>query len=305
GGSTVKPRRPSIKPRISVEELRQQYRRQASQPQEEQIRLLDPLEKATRSRGMVRGDTGVVYEEKMVDHLCLWDDKHTECPQRFSSIITRCTELGLFARCQRLPQRQVTNEELLSLHCLAHINLLKMTSGEIDEDKLEKLASAYDSIYFHPRTYELAKYAAGCTIDIVDSVVKGKIQNGMAIVRPPGHHAMEDEFCGYCYFNNVALAAKHALDKLETKRILIVDWDVHHGQATQRTFYNDPRVLYFSIHRYEHGLFWPELRESEFDFVGVDKGRGFNFNVPLNQKGLGNADYLAIFHQVLMPVAYE
>lgn len=116
---------------------------------------------------------------------------------------------------------------------------------------------------------------------------------------------MKSEYNGYCFFNNVAIAAQHALDNRGLNRILIVDWDVHHGQATQRMFYNDPRVLYFSIHRYEHGMFWPNLRESDFDWIGEGVGKGFNFNLPLNKTGMTNADYLAIWQQILMPVAIE
>uniref|UniRef100_A0A1B0DIA4 Histone deacetylase domain-containing protein n=1 Tax=Phlebotomus papatasi TaxID=29031 RepID=A0A1B0DIA4_PHLPP len=127
----------------------------------------------------------------------------------------------------------------------------------------------------------------------------------MAIIRPPGHHAMKAEFNGYCFFNNVAIAAEEILRRGDIKRILIVDWDIHHGQGTQRMFYDDPRVLYFSIHRYENGAFWPNLRESDFDWVGEGAGRGFNFNLPLNQTGMTNADYLAIFQQILLPVAIE
>ncbi|XP_059352443.1 polyamine deacetylase HDAC10-like isoform X1 [Daphnia carinata] len=116
---------------------------------------------------------------------------------------------------------------------------------------------------------------------------------------------MKSEYCGYCFFNNVAVAAQHALDNKGVNRILIVDWDVHHGQATQQMFYDGPRVLYFSVHRYEHGAFWPNLRESDFHYIGSGAGKGFNVNVPLNQTKMGNADYLAIWHQLLLPLAYE
>ena len=92
---------------------------------------------------------------------------------------------------------------------------------------------------------------------------------------------------------------------LQINRILVVDYDVHHGQGTQRMFYDDPRVLYFSIHRYEHGTFWPNLRESDFDFIGEGNGLGYNFNLPLNKTGMTNADYLAIWQQILLPVAAE
>lgn len=147
--------------------------------------------------------------------------------------------------------------------------------------------------------------AVGSTIELVDKLLLNQCQNGMAIIRPPGHHALKSEFNGYCFFNNVAIAAQHALENRGAKRILIVDWDIHHGQASQRAFYDDPRVLYFSIHRYEHGLFWPNLRESDFDCVGDGAGAGYNFNVPLNQIGMTNGDYLAIWQQILVPVATE
>lgn len=88
-------------------------------------------------------------------------------------------------------------------------------------------------------------------------------------------------------------------------RILIVDFDVHHGQGTQQLFYDDPRVLYFSIHRFDHGAFFPGLRESDFDYVGEGRGEGFNFNVALNTSGMKNSDYLAIWQQILLPVAIE
>ncbi|KAA3679773.1 uncharacterized protein DEA37_0004192, partial [Paragonimus westermani] len=116
---------------------------------------------------------------------------------------------------------------------------------------------------------------------------------------------MENEACGFCIFNNVAIAAQYALDRLEYNRILIVDWDVHHGQATQYAFYDSSRVLYISIHRYDDQKFWPHLRESNFDFIGNGRGRGYNINVALNENKLGDADYLAIFHRLVLPVAYE
>lgn len=147
--------------------------------------------------------------------------------------------------------------------------------------------------------------AAGSGLNLIDEILSGSVQNGMAIVRPPGHHAMKAEFNGFCLINNVAVAARHALDKHNINRILIVDWDVHHGQATQRIFYDNPNVLYISIHRYENGRFWPCLRESNYDCIGAGKGTGYNINIPLNDIGCSDADYLFIFNTIIMPVAYE
>ncbi|XP_073992654.1 histone deacetylase 6 isoform X3 [Rhodnius prolixus] len=264
----------------------------------------DIYQVARDSKDSVRTYTGIVYAEKSTEHRCLWDNNYPECPERVNCIMSRCGELGLLSRCLMLQPWSVTEEQLLTLHTCDHISLLRSTSNCSDVNNLETMSSQFDSIYFHPSTYECSLLAAGSTIKLVDEICKKNIQNGMAIVRPPGHHAMQNEYCGYCYFNNVALAAKHALNA-GMKKILIVDWDVHHGQATQQMFYDDNRVLYFSIHRYEYGTFWPNLRESDFDYIGEGAGRGYNFNVPLNSVGMRDNDYMAIWHQLLLPVAYE
>ena len=131
----------------------------------------------------------------------------------------------------------------------------------------------------------------------VTAVCEGRIRNGFGLVRPPGHHATKNDLCGFSLFNSVAIAARHTLSNLNVAKVLIVDFDVHHGQGTQYEFYDDPRVLYASIHRHDYGKYWPHLRESDFDHVGLDAGKGFNLNIPLNSKDLEDADYLAIFHQ--------
>ena len=157
--------------------------------------------------------------------------------------------MGLLDRCLPLTPRFATKEEILKIHSEQQIEKLKKICeecGSADPDAIEKLeeeSSKYDAIYFHPSTYDLSLLAAGCTIDLVDEILCGKVQNGMAIIRPPGHHAMKSEYCGYCFFNNVAIAAQVALDSGKANRILIVDFDAHHGQATQQAFYNDPRYF--------------------------------------------------------------
>ncbi|XP_070611493.1 polyamine deacetylase HDAC10-like isoform X3 [Erythrolamprus reginae] len=135
--------------------------------------------------------------------------------------------------------------------------------------------------------------------------MSGKARNGLTLIRPPGHHSQRSEANGFCIFNNVAIAAKYAQRNYGLQRILIVDWDIHHGQGIQYAFDDDPSVLYFSWHRFEHQNFWPWLRESNYDAVGQGKGRGFNINVPWNQVGMGNSDYLAAVLHVLLPIAFE
>ncbi|XP_053682261.1 histone deacetylase 6 isoform X1 [Sabethes cyaneus] len=269
------------------------------------VQLKDIYGNALGAAELVRGATGLVYDERMAEHQCLWDRGYPECPERFTRVLERCRELKLVERCQLIEPRMATEAELLTKHTPEQVEILKATKESGDPDALEELSSHYDAIFIHPSSYDCSLLSAGSTIELVNAIVAGRVQNGMAIIRPPGHHAMKAEYNGYCFFNNVAIAAQHALDNLGLKRILVVDWDVHHGQGTQRMFYDDPRVLYFSIHRYECGTFWPNLRESDFDYVGEGAGLGYNFNVPLNRIGMTNADYLAIWQQILLPVAME
>ncbi|XP_052750216.1 histone deacetylase 6 isoform X2 [Galleria mellonella] len=267
--------------------------------------IKDHYQIAMDSKKKVKGPTGFVTEPRMVEHRCLWDEKYPECPERLIGVIDRCRELNLIEQCMEFKPRAATKDELNVLHSPSVYEMLETTHDNNDLEYLEDLSSRYDAIYIHPSTHELALLSAGSTIDMVDRIVSGEVQNGAAMVRPPGHHAMRSEPCGYCFYNNVALAAKHAIDKHGLNRILIVDWDVHHGQATQQMFYDDPRVVYFSIHRYEHGSFWPNLRQSNFNYIGTGAGKGYNFNVPLNKTGMTDADYLAIWHQLLIPMALE
>uniref|UniRef100_A0A182FMG5 Uncharacterized protein n=1 Tax=Anopheles albimanus TaxID=7167 RepID=A0A182FMG5_ANOAL len=280
-------------------------RRQSEEPAIKDQQLLDIYQNAISSSERQRYATGVVYDDRFLLHRCLWDPNYPECPERYLEVMKRIEIEQLIDRCTFIRPRLATEEEVRLKHTQEHLETLKATRGLVDKVQLENLSSHYDAIFIHPGSYETSLLSVGSTVALVDAVCKGEVQNGMAIVRPPGHHAMTAEYNGYCFFNNVAIAAQYALDKLALSRILIVDWDVHHGQGTQRMFYSDPRVLYFSIHRYEHGTFWPNLRESDFDFIGSGKGEGFNFNVPLNAIGMENADYLAIWHQLLLPVATE
>ncbi|PRD32864.1 UNVERIFIED_CONTAM: Hdac6 [Trichonephila clavipes] len=254
----------------------------------------------------IRNDkTGLIFDDRMAEHSCTWDPKHPEKPERYLSSMKKIKDYDLLQRCHIMPSRMANIEELKIAHSEEYIDKIKNSAGIENVNQFERFASKYDSIYLNSQSYDCALLAAGCTLELVSSVLQGSVRNGLAIVRPPGHHAAVQDACGYCFFNNVAIAAKHALEDCNLKRILIIDWDVHHGQATQRMFYNDPRVLYFSIHRYENGEFWPNLRESNFDFVGSHSAQGFNINVPLNCTGQGNAEYLAIFNNVLLPIAYE
>uniref|UniRef100_A0A1I7XS36 Hist_deacetyl domain-containing protein n=1 Tax=Heterorhabditis bacteriophora TaxID=37862 RepID=A0A1I7XS36_HETBA len=162
----------------------------------------------------------------------------------------------------------------------------------------------YDSVFMTPDSITAANSAVSCCRTMAEYIMEDKISNGFAIVRPPGHHSDVFSACGFCIFNNTSQAAE-AVFNFGVDRILIVDFDMHHGQGTQRIYYEDKRVLYFSIHRYENGLFWPHLQESNFDHIGKGEGRGYTVNVLLNEIGCNDADYISMFWNVLWPLAVE
>lgn len=137
-------------------------------------------------------------------------------------------------------------------------------------------------------------------IDVAAAVWQGRAKNGMALVRPPGHHADCSHSRGFCVFNNVGAAARMLVSR-GAKKVLIIDWDVHHGDGTENMFYCDPAVLYISIHRYDHGSFYP--RSGHPSRCGDGAGLGYNINIALNGKGYGDKDYQMIFDHVVMPVA--
>ncbi|KAM4782824.1 polyamine deacetylase HDAC10 isoform 4-T5 [Cyanocitta cristata] len=260
---------------------------------------------SAQSVAMASG-TALIYDEEMATHKLLWSDPicDIEVPERLSSSYEQLKSYRLVERCVPVPAREGSEEEILLVHCLEHLEVAKSTQT-MNEEELKRVSENYDAFFFHPSTYRCARLAVGATLQLVDAVIAGKVRNGMALVRPPGHHSQRNAANGFCLFNNVAIAAEYAKLKYGLQRILIVDWDVHHGQGIQYIFEEDPSVLYFSWHRYEHQEFWPSLKESDYDAVGRGKGKGFNINLPWNKVGMGNSDYLAAFFHVLLPVAFE
>ncbi|XP_036134162.1 polyamine deacetylase HDAC10 isoform X1 [Molossus molossus] len=302
--------------------------------------------------------TALVYHEDMTAARLLWEDPECEieCPERLTTAMGLLQQRGLEQRCLRLTAREASEAELGLVHSPEYVDLLRRTQS-LGTAELQALSGQYDAVYFHPSTFHCARLAAGAALQLVDAVLTGAVHNGLALVRPPGHHSQRAAANGFCVFNNVAIAAKHAQQKhglqrcvaaggarpdgrveqsrllrdplpsfflswagllagrgrpcptvspaLSVPRILIVDWDVHHGQGIQYIFEDDPSVLYFSWHRYEHGRFWPYLPESDAVAVGQGPGRGFTVNLPWNQVGMGDADYMAAFLHVLLPLAFE
>ncbi|RHY90422.1 hypothetical protein DYB37_006849 [Aphanomyces astaci] len=219
---------------------------------------------------------------------------HPERPDRIAAIFTQCQTDGLVQRCTHIPSVLVDKSDLLRCH---------------DADYLSQLDDVCQLPHHHltPDTYccsdtgVAAHMSAGIVLSLVDKVVHGVARNGFAIVRPPGHHAEPTHAMGFCMFNNVAVAAAAAVAKFGLKRVLILDWDIHHGNGTEHMFETDPTVLYCSLHRYDdQGAFYPGTGAP--DSVGSGAGTGFNVNVGWPGGGVGDAEYLAAFDSLLMPI---
>ncbi|KAG0001274.1 Histone deacetylase 5 [Modicella reniformis] len=172
-----------------------------------------------------------------------------------------------------------------------------------------QLGIAVDTTWNPYHSSTAAKVAAGSLINLVDQVVTGRCKNGFAIIRPPGHHAEEDEAMGFCFFNNVGVAVNLTLSKypLTIQKILIIDWDVHHGNGTQQIFYENPNVLYISLHRWDNGHFYPFTGAP--DECGEETGEGTNVNIAWSSYGrgqaMGDVEYIAAFWYVLLPIARQ
>ncbi|XP_061841231.1 histone deacetylase 4-like isoform X1 [Nerophis lumbriciformis] len=265
-----------------------------------------------------RFTTGLVYDSLMQKHQCMCGNtnSHPEHAGRIQSIWSRLQETGLRAQCECIRGRKATLEELQTVHSEAHVLLygtnplrqkldcsitpmfVRLPCGGVGVDS--------DTIWNEVHSSSAARLAVGSVVELVFKVATGELKNGFAVVRPPGHHAEESTPMGFCYFNSVAIAAKLLQQRLNITRILIVDWDVHHGNGTQQAFYDDPNVLYMSIHRYDDGNFFPGSGAPEE--VGSGLGVGFNVNVAFTgglDPPMGDAEYLAAFRSVVMPIANE
>ncbi|KAM6575472.1 hypothetical protein CsatA_023799 [Cannabis sativa] len=251
---------------------------------------------------------GLLYDDRMCKHAPPNKTDWPEIPDRIKSIWNKLQTAGIPQRCVLLDAKEVEDNQVLLVHSQNHLKLMKDISSKKFSSRRKKIASKYDSIYFNKGSSEAASLAAGSVVQVIEQVAKGELSSGVAIVRPPGHHAEHDKPIGFCLYNNVAIAAKFILNEkpeLGIKRILIVDWDVHHGNGTQKMFWEDPRVLFFSVHRHEFGNFFPFNDDGFYTMVGNGPGAGYNINVPWENNQCGDADYIAVWDHILIPVAKE
>ncbi len=213
---------------------------------------------------------------------------HPERPQRLVTVCDALRTQPVAGTRWAIPQ-PAPNPLLERVHApvyVDHLDELRGTSARLDADTLVS-----------PGSIAAARLAAGAAVDAVTAVIAGRARRAFALVRPPGHHAEVDRAMGFCLLNNIAVAAAHARADLGCRRVLIVDWDVHHGNGTQHAFFDRRDVLFFSTHRFP---FWPGT--GDLHEIGADAGIGFTVNVPL-PAGCGDTEYRAVFDELLVPVA--
>uniref|UniRef100_A0AAQ4PW23 Histone deacetylase n=1 Tax=Gasterosteus aculeatus aculeatus TaxID=481459 RepID=A0AAQ4PW23_GASAC len=263
---------------------------------------------------------GLVYDSLMLKHQCVCGNAHIhpEHAGRVQSIWSRLQETGLLGRCERIRGRKASLDEIQSVHSEFH-TLLYGTSPlnrhKLDHKKLQKMYAVLpcggigvdsDTVWNEMHSSAAVRMAVGSVIELAFRVAAGELKNGFAVVRPPGHHAEESTAMGFCFFNSVAITAKLLQQKLGVGKILIVDWDIHHGNGTQQAFYSDASVLYISLHRYDDGNFFPGSGAPEE--VGSGAGVGFNVNVAWTggvEPPMGDVEYLTAFRSVVMPIAQQ
>jgi len=237
--------------------------------------------------GRVERATGLVFDERFLLHRAPYE--HPEHPGRLTAIRARLEKENLFHLCDRVPAREACDDELMAIHEAALLESVAATAK-------------VDFVQLDPDTYacrdsaRAARLAAGGLIDLTRRVAGGTLANGFALLRPPGHHAEASRAMGFCLFNNVAVAAA-AARRQGARRVLIVDWDLHHGNGTQNAFWNDPDVLYFSTHQFP---FYPGSGRA--DEIGGPGAEGRTVNVPW-PPGCGDPEYLEAFDRVLLPIA--
>jgi acetoin utilization deacetylase AcuC-like enzyme len=213
---------------------------------------------------------------------------HPECPERLAAVHEAVAPRA--NRLEALEPRAAGADEVLRVHSKAH--------WERVEEAARRAPLQLDpDTFVSPRSFEVARLAAGGSLELAGRIARGELRNGFAAVRPPGHHAEAGRAMGFCLFNNAAVVARALQAEHGLERILILDWDVHHGNGTQHIFEEDPSVLYFSTHQFP---FYPGT--GDFGERGRGRGEGATVNVPM-PAGCGDVEYVGVMQRVLAPVA--
>ena len=233
--------------------------------------------------------TALIADRRYLDHFA--GRVHPERPERVAAMLEMAQRLRR-PDLQLYSPRDATLAEIELCHRHDYVAAVARTAT------LER-ANFDPDTHTSPATFRTAVLAAGGVLTAAEAVMAGEVHNAFAIVRPPGHHASANRAMGFCFFNNVAIAAAALIENRGLKRVLILDWDVHHGNGTQEIFYSSPQVLYISLHQFP---FYPGT--GLFEEVGEGAGEGYTVNVPM-LAGFGDDEYLRIFDDFLMPIGRQ
>lgn len=257
--------------------------------------------------------TGLVFDERYLSHdtgvqttVTMRDGSFSLAPEPHpsSSFITQRIKQfldgsGLTAQMMPIAARAAREDELTVYHTREYIEGIRALSEGTGPMKGSWSEAELDTPLSHA-SYEAALYAAGGAMNAVSAVMNSEVRNVYALLRPPGHHAMRNRAMGFCIFANTAIAAHHARKTYGLERVMIVDWDVHHGNGTQDAFYQDPRVLFVSLHQHN---WYPKL-SGELEQIGSGAGAGYTVNIPL-PAGTGDRGYRAAFEQLVVPIGLQ
>lgn len=235
------------------------------------------------------GRVGLMYDPFVLEHRP--PAGHPERPERVAMVVSHLRETGLWERLTHLPVRPASRGEMERVHSAVYLDRVEAVVG-----RGGGLLDAGDTVASEG-TWRAVTMASGAALGAVDAVLSGSVEAAFALVRPPGHHAGPGQAMGFCIVNHAAVAAAHAIADYGLSRILLIDFDVHHGNGTQNAFYDDPRVLYFSTHQSPAYPF-----TGAADETGAGAGNGFTVNVPL-PANVDDAGFLRAFDEVLLPVA--
>ena len=233
--------------------------------------------------------TGLAQDERFQQHLT--GPGHPERPQRLAAVSAALHERGLAKACAPVEVSPIALDKVSRVHSESYIERLQQACSA-GEPYIDVLDSA-----ICPESYDIALLAAGTMINAVDDVMAGRIDNAFCAVRPPGHHAEHDRSMGFCSFNNIAIAAQHLIDRHELSRVLILDWDVHHGNGTQHTFERDPRVLFISVHGHPRIVYPGSGYDNE---RGKEDGEGYTINIAMLPPS-GDLEYRGAFDETILP----
>jgi len=233
--------------------------------------------------------TGIVVDARYQDHYT--GRNHPERPTRISTLLT-LVEAYHRPGIKRFEPRPATPEEIALIHDSTHIGRVAATA--------EKNSFAFDAdTPVSSQSYATALLATGGLLTVLEAIMTREVDNGFALVRPPGHHAERNRAMGFCLFNSAAIGAQYLREKFGLQRILVMDWDVHHGNGTQHSFYDDPGILYVSTHQYPY---YPGTGTVEE--VGQGQGEGYTVNLPI-PAGWGDEEYHELFQGVIDPICRQ